>query len=122
MAKDCERLQSCIPESRGERPTIASAEYEMIANNPYRYTSDEVLFVIWSKRKGVPRNDENWEKFFSAGRACLRASPLVKQYGFGLHFDQDGKVALYGVESAEYERFANDPDIRQLRALSTVRV
>ncbi|WP_309237962.1 DUF6157 family protein [Streptomyces albidus (ex Kaewkla and Franco 2022)] len=42
--------------------------------------------------------------FLSKPRPCLRASPLPKKYGFGLHFDDEGRVALCPVESEEYMR------------------
>jgi hypothetical protein len=37
----------------------------------------------------------------------LRASDLGKKYGWGIHSDHEGHVALYGVETAEYRRFVS---------------
>ena len=37
----------------------------------------------------------------------MRASPLPKKYGWGVHHDRAGRIALYGVESEEYRRFAS---------------
>ena len=36
----------------------------------------------------------------------MRASPLTKRYGWGVHHDAAGRMALYGVGTAEYRRFA----------------
>jgi Family of unknown function (DUF6157) len=60
--------------------------------------------------------------FFSKGQACLRASPLVKQYGWGVHHDAKGRVALIAAESPEYaalsasHRLTRVPGMRSSRA------
>lgn len=45
-------------------------------------------------------------------QACLRASPLVKQFGWGLHHDEAGRVAAYGVETEEYRKLATRADLK----------
>ncbi|MGO1521505.1 MAG: DUF6157 family protein, partial [Sphingobacterium sp.] len=57
------------------------------------------------------------EHFFSKGQPCLRTSPLTKSYGFGVHFDHNGKVAIYGVETPAYERFLADGKIKKKKAV-----
>jgi len=52
------------------------------------------------------------EQFFSKEQSCLRTSPLTKIYGFGIHFDGHGKVAIYGMETPEYEKFIADRNVR----------
>jgi Family of unknown function (DUF6157) len=56
------------------------------------------------RRNGVAVADraEAQGRFFSKGRACLRAWPLVKQYGWGLRHDEQGRVAVRGVGTEEY--------------------
>lgn len=95
-----------------EPKTAARLEYEMITGNPYGYTSDDVIYETKGEPKGISR-----EAFFSKGQPCFRSSALTKRYGWGVHSDQDGKTALYAVESDEYKRFANDENIRHLRAM-----
>jgi hypothetical protein len=46
---------------------------------------------------------------------------LGKRYGWGIHNDEDGKVALYAVESDEYKRFVNDNSIKHLKAMRSKR-
>jgi hypothetical protein len=46
------------------------------------------------------------EKFFSVGQACLRSSPLPKRYGWGVHSNSEGKIAIYAMESNEYKKLA----------------
>lgn len=80
--------------------TIAGREYAILNAAPYTLTSDELLFAIENERKGPI----SVTAFFSVPKACLRASPLVKRHGFGLHHNAEGKIALVPMESAEYAR------------------
>ena len=54
-ADDCPVGEGVAPPQRGEK-TVASVHYDVIANNPYRYTSDEVIFEILlpAEREGRP--------------------------------------------------------------------
>jgi hypothetical protein len=61
------------------------------------------------------------EQYFSEPRACLRASPLPTAYGWGLHFDAEGRITLHAVDSADYARLAEDPALTQLRAMRSSR-
>ena len=95
---------------------------------PYTYTQEEVQFAVHVQRQSVPpaelraRRVELWNEFFSKPLACMRASPLPKSYGWGLHFNEEGKVALVAVESPEYQRLSNNNTIEQTRALRSRRV
>jgi hypothetical protein len=48
-----------------------------------------------------------WKEFFGKPRACLRASMLPKKYGWGLHFDLKGRIALVPMESGQYQEFVD---------------
>lgn len=61
------------------------------------------------------------EKFFSKGQACLRASPLTKTYGFGIHNDKNGKIALFGMETKEYQDFLKNSKIKKVKAMKSSR-
>jgi hypothetical protein len=51
----------------------------------------------------------------------MRASPLTKKYGWGAHYDVQGKIALYSVESKEYQRIINDASIKKFSAMRSKR-
>ena len=110
------------PSQRGEK-TVASVHYDVIANNPYRYTSDEVIFETYRHRNRISEEDLRAEKarFFSKGQACLRSSPLAKRYGWGIHHDSEGKVAIYPLGSDEYAAHANDSALKHLKAMRSRR-
>lgn len=55
-------------------------------------------------------------EFVGRPQECLRASPLPKTYGWGMHFDSDGRVALCALGSCEYDAFQGDESLRQLAA------
>jgi Family of unknown function (DUF6157) len=106
-----------------EKKTVAEMQYELIVKNPYKYTSDDVLFQVFADRSDLVKAEytQAKEQFFSKGQACLRASPLTKTYGFGIHFDNNGKIAIYGVETPEYEKFLTDTKVKKLKAVRSKR-
>ena len=121
-AADTKTSLGRIPPQK-EKKTIAEMQYKLIAEHPYKYTSDELLFQVYADRNALPLSEyESARKaFFSKGQACLRASPLTKNYGFGIHNDHAGKIALYAIETAEYARFLNDPKITKVKAMRSSR-
>lgn len=122
VAADCPATEAVIPERKAS-PSVAALQYEMISAAPYMHTSDEVIFSIHAIRKGIPKSEwkEAREVFFSKGQACLRASPLGKRYGFGIHSDTKGRVALVPLGSKEYRAFASDKDLVQVKAMRSKR-
>jgi hypothetical protein len=119
VAGDCPVTIAGIPSQKGTEKTAANIEYEMIKNHPYQYTSDEVLFQVYAAKNNIPESAWNVEKqkFFSKGQACLRSSPLAKRYGWGIHYNAEGKVALYAVESEEYRRLLQDGKLKIIKAM-----
>jgi hypothetical protein len=115
VADDCPVTEAEVPPSREPRSS-AQIQYEMLAGSPYVHTSDEVLYAANGERRGLSR-----EEFFSNGQPCLRSSPLTKRYGWGVHANSDGKVALLAMESDEYAALVNDPGISQLQAMRSSR-
>jgi hypothetical protein len=107
VAPDCKAARGTVPKET-EHPSVASRTYRMIHDHPYRYTSDDVIFAVHADRHGIPASERAAARaaFFSKGQACLRASDLGKKYGWGIHSDAEGRVALYGVETDEYKALA----------------
>ena len=124
IAEDCPVTVAEVPPHNTDAKTVAQLQYEMIADNPYRYTSDEVLFSVYAKRKEIPKThfEEERMKFFSKGQACFRSSPLAKRYGWGIHNDEQGRIAIYGIGSPEYERFTGDKKLTHVKAMRSKRI
>ncbi|MDO5753655.1 DUF6157 family protein [Arthrobacter sp.] len=104
IADDCPADHGVIPPVKLENPSIASRTFQLISQNPYRFTSDDVIFTVYADRAGLTESERPSarEHYFSKGRPCLRASDLGKKYGWGVHANADGHVALYAVNSPEY--------------------
>ena len=126
VADDCRLKEGIIPPNRTARKSIALIQYELLAKNPYRYTQEDIQFETFIRHKDAPageaRRSESAlrEKFFAKPQACLRSSPLPKKYGWGLHFDERGRVALYPIESADYRRLRGAA-LKVLKALRSSR-
>lgn len=123
VAEDCPAPEAKVPPERGETKTVANLEYEMIASAPYEHTSDDVRFTVHAIRKGIPEQDlaMERERFFSKGQPCFRSSPLPKRYGWGVHSNDEGQIALVALGSDEYEQLAKDPEIHHLKAMRSKR-
>jgi len=127
VAEDCPARTGEEPPLRAGNPTVAGLQYQMIAQAPYKYTSDDVVFATSAPGRQLDakaarkQRDLARSEFFSRGQACLRASGLGKRFGWGVHADAEGRVALYAVDSKQYQALANDPNIAQTRAMRTKR-
>lgn len=122
VAEDCPVAGGEVPPT-GAKPSVAALQYELIAGHPYRYTSDDVLFEVYATRSALPDNAKAAarEAFFAKDQPCLRASPLGKRYGWGIHHDQDGHVALVPVGSAQYDALADDESLTHVKAMRSRR-
>lgn len=109
------------PSSKTEKKTIAEMQYEMLVDNPYKFTSDDIFFQVFANRNDLiqAEYEQARQQFFSKGQPCFRSSPLTKTYGFGVHSDSNGKVAIFGMETEQYEKFQNDPKIKKVKAMRT---
>lgn len=107
IAPDSTATVGVEPPYKAENPSIAWRTWHMISANPYRYTSDDVIFTVYADRNAVDEADRPAarQRFFSKGQPCLRSSDLGKKYGWGIHADADSRIALFGVESSEYAAF-----------------
>ncbi|GGS86436.1 hypothetical protein GCM10010156_51210 [Planobispora rosea] len=128
VADDCPVDHAVEPPLRGGKKTVAVVQFEMIDADPGVLTQEDVLFESWLRRQEpVERSEAEIEElraqFFAKSQACLRASPLPKQYGWGLLFDQAGRVRLCPMESAEYQRIVAGEvaDVKVLKAMRSRR-
>lgn len=111
------------PQPKGDKKTVAELQYDLIAKHPYQYTSDDVLFQVFADRNELTPAEYETARaaFFSKGQPCMRASPLTKTYGFGVHCNEDGKIALYGIDTPEYEKFISDTQLKKVKAMRSKR-
>lgn len=121
IAEDCPAEFGEKPPLKGDKLSVANYQYDMVFDHPYTYNSDDVIFSIWAIRKDLPQDETERAQFFSKGQPCLRSSPLTKRYGWGIHSNSEGKIAMYGVESAEYQRLVADDSVTKVKAMRSKR-
>ena len=116
------RAESALAPPPG-KGTVAELQYARLAGNDYTWTSDDLLFDVHCERKGVPEADRaaERERFFSKGQPCLRTSPLAKTYGWALHFDSDGRIALLPMGSEHLAELESDPAVTVRSAMKSSR-
>jgi hypothetical protein len=103
--------------------TVAALQLELLLTQPYTRTSDDLLFDVQAIRHGIAPADRPVARaaFEAKPGACLRASPLVKTHGWGLHHDRDGRVAAMAVEDPEYARLVADPALKKVAGMRSRR-
>ena len=127
IAPDCELKAAVVPQEKGGKPSIATIEYKLLSGKPYGYTLEELKFATHVQHKHIPpaavktQRQQLWNEYFAKPCACMRASPLTKQYGWGAHYDEQGKIAIYPVESEEYRRFVANKNIKKYSAMRSKR-
>ncbi len=111
VAPDCAATTGLVPPTRGGVKTIPLIEYELLSARPYKLTQHELIFETHVRHKRISpaevkrRRAAIWEELFRKPHPCMRASMLPKKYGWGVHYDHQGRIAIYAVDSAEYARF-----------------
>jgi hypothetical protein len=126
VAEDCRATTGEVPSERAGGPTVAAIQYAMLAGAPRRWTQEDVQFASSPDVRGRDDlSDEDLERlrreYFTQPRACLRAFPLPKAFGWGLHYDAEGRITLHAVDSDEYAQLRSDPALTQLRAMRSSR-
>lgn len=123
VAEDCPVSSATLPVARSGKKTVAVLQHELLAEHPFRFTQEDVLFDSWLARQDLSDSERAAlrEQFFAKPQPCLRASPLPKKHGWGLLFDRDGKVALCPMESGEYQRLVGGGEVTVLKAMRSHR-
>ena len=123
VAEDTKAVKGNKPTSKNDNKTIAEMQYDLISKHPYKYTSDEIIFHVYADRNDLTKAEykQAREQFFSKGQPCFRASPLTKTYGFGIHSNSEGKIALYGIEANEYQKILADTTIKKVKAMRSTK-
>ena len=121
IAEDCSAVKGEIPPVKNDEKTEANIQFEILHGNPYKFTSDDVLFHVFANKNNIPEAEhiKAREQFFSKGQPCFRASPLTKRYGWGIHNNDEVKIAIYGCETDDYKRLSSDKSLKVIKAMRT---
>ena len=112
VAPDCPVTAAVVPVAKGAAPSVAVLQHELLTSRPYALTLEDLIFEVHVRRAGLSSAEARVQaaairdRLFARPQACMRASPLPKRYGWGVHHDGRGRLALFAMESQEYQRFA----------------
>ena len=121
VSEDSPAISGEIPPMKGEKMTVANIQFNILNKNPYKFTSDDVLFQVYAERNDLSENElpEAREQFFSKGQPCMRTSPLTKRYGWGIHNDENGRIAMYSYGTEDYEKLIKDKNLKVVKAMKS---
>ena len=126
IAPDSTANKAIIPEDNRPQKTLHLIQYELLTEKPYHYTHEELVFSVYAIRQAISKEElaEHGEEiradFFKKGHPCMRASALTKKYGWGAHHNEEGKIAIYPMESEAYEKLSTSTS-KKLLAMRTSR-
>jgi hypothetical protein len=112
VAPDCPATSAVVPVAKGTSAPVHLIQYQLLTAKPYTLTLEDLIFETHVRRMGISKAEakgraaEIRAELFSKPYACMRASALPKKYGWGVHYDAAGRLALYAMESDTYRRFA----------------
>ena len=123
VAEDCPAAVGEMPPMKGDTKTVANIQFDLVRQNPYQFSSDDVFFQVYAERNDLIDSElaSAREHFFSKGQPCFRASPLTKRYGWGVHSNAEGKIAIYGCETSDYQRLVEDQTLKVVKAMKSSR-
>ena len=110
VAPDTTATQSEVPPVRGAKKPMHVIQYELLTAQPYTFDHEALVFEVHVRHKELldqlpDRRDELWHELHQKGHPCMRASALTKRYGWGAHYDDKGRIAIYPMESDAYRDF-----------------
>lgn len=124
VSPDSPVTASARPPLKGGAKTKPLLEYELLSAHPYGFTEKELIYQVHVQHKGITeeeqqeREGEIREGLFAKSHPCMRASMLPKKYGYGVHYDHEGKIAIYGVETSRYRALAEgEAGVRVIAAM-----
>jgi len=125
IAPDCPVEQSELPIAKKKKPAHLH-EYELLTAKPYTLNHKALVFEIHLLKKelehlSADERREVWDVLHSKGQPCMRASALCKRYGYGAHYNEDGNIAVYSMESEAYQKLLADPTVVKKPAMRSKR-
>lgn len=127
VSEDCPVVAAEIPVAKNGKKTAHLIQYELLTEHPYTYDHEELIYEVYVRQKDIPaailKKDKPkiWAELFSKGHPCMRASALVKRYGFGAHYNEAGKIAVFPMESKDYKAFLKNKEITLLPGMRSKR-
>lgn len=117
IAPDCPVREGLRP---GNAASVAGLQHDLLSAQPYALTGEELIFAVHLRHKGIGEDADLAAvraALISKPHPCLRASMLPKRFGWGVHYDEAGRIAIYGAETDAYCRFVGRNDVKVIPAM-----
>lgn len=127
VSPDTKATAGTVPPEKAGARTVAGWQHALLTGQPYQFTERELYFQVHCHRHGISaaeaakRRDAIFSEVFAKPQACLRASPLPKSYGWGVHYDERGRIAILAMEAPAYAKLSKDTALKQLDAMRSKR-
>ena len=112
VADKCPANRGMEPTTNRAEKTITMHQYDVLTEMPYQLTYKQLKEEVHRTRWGKEFTDEQLETYM------MKRSGLCKIYGWGVHEDKNGKLALVGCETKEYRRLVKDLQVQKEKALN----
>jgi hypothetical protein len=113
IAADCPEASGIEPPCRCGKKPVHLIQFELLLGQPHHFTHESP--VVESELLREPPTGETRAEVLGRIRAkplpYLRCSPLAKRYGWGFHFDGEGKIGIHPAGSGSYRKLAADPHL-----------
>ena len=100
---------SIIPESKSKKETVKEVLFRILNEYPYHYKQYELFYEVHI-------NQLKKSKELKLEKYKLQRSELCALLGWGIHGNNEGKLALVPVESSEYKELLNSSNINKKKA------
>lgn len=126
IAEDCPVGAAEVPAGRA-KASVAELQHHLLIERPYALTEEQLYVLVYGLRQGLGEREisRRWDalhaELYAKPQASMRASPLIKRYGYGAHYDAEGRTGLHTCGSEAYDRMARDPGLTQLVAMRSTR-
>ena len=110
IAEKCPAKNGIVPITNRKEKTVTMHYHDLLMESPYCFTYQQARKEVHENRRG--KTDLKLNSY------DMRRSELCKIWGWGVHADRNGKLALVGCETDEYQRLLKDSSVRKIKALN----
>jgi hypothetical protein len=101
--------QSEMPVSKTKKETVKEVVYRVLKESPYQFRQYELFYEVHI-------NQLNKDTALKLTSYMLVKSELCALLGWGIHGDEEGKLALIPAESEKYKELLNNSNIKKKKA------
>ena len=109
-SENCPASSGIAPTTNRKEKTVTMHYHDLFMESPYCFTYEQAKKEVHENRRG--KTDLKLNSY------DMRRSELCKIWGWGVHADRNGKLALVGCETDEYQRLLKDSSVRKIKALN----